>query len=95
MDDTTVEQIDTAVTLWAREIYQTEEIVIADVSQDEDETERYLVILAARPLDCWLAVEVWLNDGEIETVNGLGEGLPLEDTDWPWGENHLAETTDL
>jgi hypothetical protein len=84
MDDNTAKQIGTAVTLWAREIYQTEEIVVADVSQDEDETERYLVILAARPLAYWLAVEVWFNDGDVEAVNALGEGLPLEDTEWPW-----------
>jgi hypothetical protein len=56
------------------------------VSQNEEEPERYLVILAVRPLAYWTAVEVWLNKGEVETVNGLGEGLPLEDTDWPWPE---------
>jgi hypothetical protein len=85
MDDTLLQTMTTAVTLWARETCQNEEIVVADVSQDEEEPERYLVVLAARPLDYWLAVEVWLNDdGDIETVNALGEGLPLEDTDWPW-----------
>jgi hypothetical protein len=89
MDDTLNAKISTAVTLWARETYQTEEIVIADVSQDEEEPERYLVILAVRPLDYWLTVEVWLNDDDdVEAVNGLGEGLPLEDADWPWPEGH-------
>jgi hypothetical protein len=86
MDDTLMHTMTTAVTLWARETYQTEEIVVADVSQDEEEPERYLVIAAVRPLAYWTAVEVWLNDGDVETVNGLGEGLPLEDTDWPWSE---------
>jgi hypothetical protein len=33
------------------------------------------------------AVEVWLNDGDVETVNNLGEGLPLEDMAWPWPED--------
>jgi hypothetical protein len=89
MDDTLTQTITTAVTLWARETYQTEEIVVADVSQDEEDPERYLVIVAVRPLDYWLAVEVWLNDdSDVETVNGLGEGLPLEDTDWPWPEGN-------
>jgi hypothetical protein len=70
----------------AGETYPTEEIVVANVSQDEDETERYLVILAVRPLDYWLVIEVWLDGGEVEAVNALGEGLPLEDTEWPWPE---------
>ena len=87
MDDTLTQTITTAVTLWARETYQTEEIVVADVSQDEDETERYLVILAVRALAYWLVVEVWFNDGDVEAVNALGEGLPLEDTEWPWPED--------
>jgi hypothetical protein len=91
MDDTLTQTITTAVALWARETYQTEEIVIVDVSQDEDETERYLVILAARPLAYWTAIEVWLNGGNVETVNSLGEGLPLEDTDWPWPEDDNEE----
>jgi len=90
MDDNTVEQIGTAVTLWACETYRTEGIVIADVSQDEDEMERYLVILAVRPLDYWLVVEVWLNDGEVEAVNALGEGLPLVEQAWPWAEDQAA-----
>jgi hypothetical protein len=87
MDDTLIHTMTTAVALWARETYQTEEIVIADVSQDEEEPERYLVILAVRPLDYWLVVEVWLNNGEVEAVNALGEGLPLEDMEWPWPED--------
>ena len=91
MDDTVTQTITTAVTLWARETYQTEEIVVADVSRDEEEPERYLVIVAARPLAYWLVVEVWLNDGEVETVNALGEGLPLEDIECHWPEDDDGE----
>jgi hypothetical protein len=41
MDDTLAHTITTAVTLWARETYQTEEIVVADAShQNADEAER-------------------------------------------------------
>jgi hypothetical protein len=36
--------------------------------------------LKTRPL------EVWLNNGDVETINALGEGLPLEDMEWPWPE---------
>ena len=86
MDDTLTQTITTAVTLWAQEKYQSEDILIADISPDEDEPERYQVILAARPLTYWLVVEVWFHDGQVETINALGEGLPLEDTEWPWLE---------
>jgi hypothetical protein len=78
--------IQTAVIHWSQEKYHTDDILIADISPDEDEPERYLVILAARPLAYWLVVEVWFNDGQVETINDLGEGLPLEERPWPWGE---------
>jgi hypothetical protein len=84
MDDTTAEQISTAVTHWVRETYQTDDILIADISPDDEEPERYLVILAIRPLGYWLVAEAWLQDGGVEAINDLGEGLPLDDTAWPW-----------
>jgi hypothetical protein len=86
MDDNTAEQIGTAVTHWAQEKYRTNDIFIADISPDEEELERYLVILAARPLGYWLVAEAWLQDGRVEAINDLGEGLPLDDTAWPWPE---------
>ena len=86
MDDTLNAQINTAVTLWARETHQTQDIVIADVSPDDEDPERYLVILAVRPLGYWLVAEAWLQDGGVEAINDLGEGLPLDDTAWPWPE---------
>jgi hypothetical protein len=46
---------------------------------------QYLVVLAARSLANWLAVEVWLNDGQVETINDLGEGVPL--VEQPWSED--------
>lgn len=30
------------------------------------------------------AAEVWLEDGEVEAINNLGEGLPPEGVPWPW-----------
>jgi len=86
MDHTLNAQISTAVTLWACETYQTEDIVIADVSPDDEDPERYLVILAIRPLGYWLVAEAWLQDGSVEAINDLGEGLPLDETAWPWLE---------
>jgi hypothetical protein len=79
--------IHTAVIRWAQQTYRTNDIVITDVSPDEDEPERYLVVLAARSLTGWLVTEVWLNDGQVEAINDLGEGLPLVEQEWPWGED--------
>jgi hypothetical protein len=86
MDDTLNAQISTAVTHWAHEKYQTNDILIADVSPDDEDPERYLVILAVRPLGYWLVAEAWLQDDGVEAINDLGEGLPLDDTAWPWPE---------
>jgi hypothetical protein len=71
MDDTTAEQISAAVTRWVRETYQTDDILIADISPDDEEPERYLVILAIRPLGYWLVAEAWLPDGSVEAINDL------------------------
>jgi hypothetical protein len=86
MNDNSIQMIITAVTHWARETYQTQDILIADVSPDDEDPERYLVILAIRPLGYWLVAEAWLQDGGVEAINDLGEGLPLDDTAWPWPE---------
>ena len=87
MDTTTYQTIETAVTDWARARFHTGEIVIADINPD-DEPEQYLVVLATRPLAHWLAVEVWLSDRQVETINDLGEGLPLVEQSWPWPEDN-------
>ena len=86
MDSNTYQTIHAAVTRWARARFHSDEIVIADIDRD-DEPEQYLVVLAARPLTYWLAVEVWLSDGQVETINDLGEGVPLEEQPWPWPDD--------
>ncbi len=86
MDSNTYQTIHAAVTRWARARFHSDEIVIADIDRD-DEPEQYLVVLAARPLTYWLAVEVWLSDGQVVAINDLGEGVPLEEQPWPWPED--------
>lgn len=40
--------------------------------------------VAAQPVGYWLVAEVWLDEGgQVETVNNLGEGLPLDNAAWP------------
>jgi hypothetical protein len=78
----------TAVTRWARHTFSDEELVIGAVAADEDKEGRYLVDIAARQVGRWLVAEVWLDArGRVETINNLGEGLPLENSEWPWPED--------
>jgi hypothetical protein len=86
MNDEVLNMIQTAVAAWSRQTFTTDEVVIGEIAQDEEE-ERYLVDLAARPVGYWLVVEVWLEDGRVTTVNNLGEGLPLDNSVWPWPED--------
>jgi hypothetical protein len=81
--------IHTAVTRWARHTFTTdEELLIGAVAADGDEEGRYLVDIAARQVGRWLVAEVWLDErGRVETINNLGEGLPLENPEWPWPED--------
>ena len=88
MHNTIMQIIRTAVTHWAQETYPAADIVIADISPDDEELERYLVVMAVRPLAYWLVVELWLNEGQVETINALGEGLPLIEQPWPWPEDN-------
>jgi hypothetical protein len=74
MGDQVVKLIQTAVAAWSRQILTTDEVVIGEIAQDEEE-ERYLVDLAARPVGYWLLVEVWLEDGRVTTINNLGTSL--------------------
>jgi hypothetical protein len=75
--------IKTAVESWAKSYFDTIEVV-SYVFADEDEPERYIVVLAARGLTEWQAVEVWLEAGAVVSINSLGEGVPPDDAVWPW-----------
>ena len=75
--------IKTAVEIWAKDYFDTAE-VISYVFEDEDESDRYIVVLAARGLDEWQAVEAWVEADEVVSINSLGEGVPPDDALWPW-----------
>ena len=34
-------------------------------------------------INLWLAAEVWVENREILSMNHLGEGLPLNNSEWP------------
>lgn len=77
------DSIKTNVEAWARDFFKTSDVV-SYVFADEDEPDRYIVVLAARGLDSWQAAEAWVEDGEIVSINNLGEGAPPDGVAWPW-----------
>lgn len=76
MQDTVVSLIQTAVAAWSRERFASDEVLWGKIALDDDE-DRYLVNVAARPVGFWLVVEVWLEDGRVAAINYLGEGVPF------------------
>ncbi len=87
MDDTVKIQIKAAVMSWAEKIFDTTDIILGTVTQDEpdeEEGDRYLVEFAVRSIGYWLIAEVWVAGYEVVSINDIGEGLPLEDVTWPW-----------
>lgn len=69
---------------WAKDYYQTEQVVVVIIQEEGDEPDRYLALIAAANQSGWQAAEVWLEDGDVATINDLGEGLPLDGVTWPW-----------
>jgi len=87
MDDRLNARIREAVKSWVQKTYNSMEIIVGLADEDkvdDDEGERYLVDFAVRTVGYWLVAEMWVVDDEIQSVNDLGEGLPLDDTRWPW-----------
>lgn len=87
MTDLKAPLVEKAVREWARLHYDSDEILVGSAAlddEDEDEADRYLVDFAVRGEGRWLVAEVWLSDDQILSINDIGEGLPLEDVDWPW-----------
>jgi hypothetical protein len=78
-------KIKTAVETWAKGYFKTEDVV-SYVFADEDEPDRYIVVLAARGLDDWQAAEAWVEEDEVVSINNLGEGVPPDGVAWPWPE---------
>jgi hypothetical protein len=87
MQDRLADRIKSAVAKWARSAYKGGEIVVGMAAEDEVDDEdgtRYLVDYAVRQEGQWLVAEVWVQDDLIVSINDLGEGLPLDDSEWPW-----------
>lgn len=69
---------------WAKAYYQTNQVVVAIIQEEDDEPDRYLALIAAANQTSWQAAEVWLEDGAVVTINDLGEGIPPDGATWPW-----------
>lgn len=78
------------VTRWAETTHRSSDIYVGIAAEDDveyDEATRYLVDYAIRQVGYWLVAEVWVADGQIVVINDMGEGLPLENVDWPWPDD--------
>ncbi|MGD2078677.1 MAG: hypothetical protein PVH18_09860 [Chloroflexota bacterium] len=87
MEEELLAQIKSAMVEWARTAYDSDEIVIGMAAEDDVDDEdgaRYLVDFAVRQEGQWLVAEVWVAEGKILDINDLGEGLPLDNSEWPW-----------
>ncbi len=87
MQEELASQIKAAVAEWAQSTYGSDEIVVGMAAEDEIDDEdgtRYLVDYAVRQEGQWLVAEVWVQDAAIVSINDLGEGLPLDNAEWPW-----------
>lgn len=87
MSDDLMTSIEHAVRDWAGQVHIGDEIIVRPATLDEfdeDNGDRYLVDFAVRSVGHWHVAEVWVADGQILDVNDIGEGLPLDDAEWPW-----------
>lgn len=87
MEEDLLTQIEAVVAEWVKRTYTPDEVVVGQVAAEEaedDEANRYLVDFAVRSVGHWSVAEVWVADGRILSVNDLGEGLPLDNAQWPW-----------
>ncbi|MCI0575921.1 MAG: hypothetical protein L0332_25455 [Chloroflexi bacterium] len=90
IDDNLLARIKAAVAAWAKDTFDTDEIIVgmaAEDAEEEEEGRSYLVDVAVRTLGYRLVAGVWVEDGEILSVYDLGEGLPLDEAAWPWAED--------
>ena len=90
MQEEMLAQIKSAVTTWVRAAYAGDEVVIGMAAEDDIESDdgiRYLVDYAVRREGQWLLAEVWIKNGAILSINDVGEGLPLDNSEWPWPVN--------
>lgn len=83
MSDIVEHTIKTAVTTWLAEQLNITEVV-SYVFPDEDEADRFIVVFAAKDQDMWRAVEAWVENDAVVSINDLGEGVPPEGVAWPW-----------
>lgn len=82
-----IQRIKQAAIDWIRAEYNVQEVVLGLVEVDEDESERWLVDFAVPTISYWQVAEVWIEEGEIASVNDLGEGVPPEGITGPWATN--------
>jgi hypothetical protein len=73
-----------AALAWAVGYYQTDQVFVTITQEDDDDLDRFLALIAAANQPTWQAAELWLEHGVVVAINDLGEGIPPDDTPWPW-----------
>ena len=76
MNDTQIEQIQTAVSEHLTESYPNHDTPIHVTHDDDDDPDRFIATVNVN--GGWLAFEVWLEDGEVVAIAELGEGVEPE-----------------
>ena len=88
MQEELLAQIKSSVESWAQTTFASDEVIVGTASEDDAKDDedgmRVLVDFAVRQEGRWMIAEVWMDDGVILSINDLGEGLPLDDSEWPW-----------
>lgn len=82
-----IQRIKQAALDWVRAEYNVQDVVLGLVEADEDESDRWLVDFAVPTIPYWQVAEVWIEEGEIVSVNDLGEGVGPDGIAWPWPTN--------
>ena len=87
MDEALLALIKNEVAKWIKTYYKSVDVVVglaAEEESEDDDAKRYLVDCAIREVGHWLLLEVWVLDNQVVSINDLGEGLPLDNIEWPW-----------
>ena len=82
------EQMRVAVAAWARDVFQTDDVLVGEIAFEAEE-ERYLADIALRDVGQWRVAEVWVEAGAVVLINDLGEGYPMDDAPWPWPDDEV------
>jgi hypothetical protein len=84
MTTSLLDKVRIAAEAWAMGYFGVGQAVGYVFEDEEDEPGRFIVSLAIAGFTEWQAAEVWIENGQIGSINWLGEGLSPDGVEWPW-----------